>query len=271
MAGFGISALALGRRHSTIAGMHFFDNLATLPPWWMMAVGVFLLAGMVKGVVGLGLPTVAMGLLALRMPPAEAAALLIIPSLVTNLWQMRPWSTLGGVFDRMWPLQAGICAGTALGAFLIGAPAGAWAHVALGVALVVYAGWALSGAQWHVSPGTERWMGPLMGAVTGGVTAGTGVFVVPAVPYLQALGMQRDALIQTMGLCFTVSTLALAAGLAWNGSFSAGDVGWSAVLLIPALCGMQAGTWLRSRLSPVWFRRCLMVGLMLLGASMIAR
>ncbi|WP_226858530.1 sulfite exporter TauE/SafE family protein [Diaphorobacter aerolatus] len=251
--------------------MEISNWTVSTPSWLMVAVAVFVLAGMVKGIVGLGLPTVAMGLLALRMPPAEAAALLIIPSLVTNIWQMRPWGSLGASFSRMWPMQVAICLGTAVGAWLIGAPAGAWANVALGIALVIYAGWALLGAQWRVSPQQERWMGPVVGAITGGVTAGTGVFVIPAVPYLQSLNMQRDELIQTMGLCFTVSTLALAAGLAWNGSFTTGDVGWSAVLLIPAIVGMQIGTWLRSRLSPLWFKRCLMVSLMLLGASMVVR
>ncbi|MGZ8197008.1 MAG: sulfite exporter TauE/SafE family protein, partial [Burkholderiales bacterium] len=46
----------------------------------------FGLAGMVKGVIGMGLPIVAMGLLVLFMPPAQAAAVLVVPSLVTNIW-----------------------------------------------------------------------------------------------------------------------------------------------------------------------------------------
>lgn len=49
-----------------------------------MSLAVFLLAGFVKGVIGLGLPTVAVGLLSLVMPPVQAAALLILPSMVTN-------------------------------------------------------------------------------------------------------------------------------------------------------------------------------------------
>ena len=49
--------------------------------------GAFALAGFVKGVIGLGLPTVSIGLLGLLMTPAEAAAILVVPSLVTNIWQ----------------------------------------------------------------------------------------------------------------------------------------------------------------------------------------
>ena len=57
---------------------------------WLFCAAVFIAAGIVKGVVGLGLPTLSMALLALAMALAQAAALLILPSLVTNVWQMRP-------------------------------------------------------------------------------------------------------------------------------------------------------------------------------------
>lgn len=249
--------------------MPLSDALPLFPSWLAMASLVFLLAGVVKGVVGLGLPTVAMGLLALRLAPAEAAALLVVPSLVTNVWQMRPWGQLAPLARRLAGLLLGVCAGTWLGAWLLGAPAGAWARVALGGALVCYALWSLVGKALHFSQHVQRWLGPVAGVATGLVTAATGVFVVPAVPYLQALGLQRDAFVQAMGLSFSVSTLALAVGLAGNASFTGAALGWSLLMLAPALLGMSLGGWLRQRLSPLWFRRCLMVGLLLLGGHMV--
>src|SRR5262245_4778929 len=54
----------------------------------LFVAAVFALAGLVKGVIGMGLPTVSMGLLAVVMSPLEAAALLVLPSFLTNLWQM---------------------------------------------------------------------------------------------------------------------------------------------------------------------------------------
>lgn len=232
---------------------------------------VFLLAGVVKGVVGLGLPTIAMALLALMMPAAQAAALLIVPSLATNLWQLGRWSTLAPLLRRLAPMQLGVCAGTLGGAWALGAPAGAWATVCLGVALIAYAAWGLAGARLAVGPAAERWLGPVIGALTGLVTAATGVFVIPAVPYLQALGLQRDALVQAMGISFTVSTLALAAGLHANAQFSSASLGASALLLLPALAGMAAGQHLRSRLSPALFRQVFLLSLVLLGMHMIAK
>jgi uncharacterized membrane protein YfcA len=230
-----------------------------------LVVSVFVLAGLVKGVVGLGLPTISMALLSVFMLPAQAAALLVIPSLVTNLWQTRPFSSLTPMLRRVGGMQLGVAVGTLAGAMILGAPAGAWAAVSLGVALVAYSAWTLFGRPFAVPAHAERWLGPLVGALTGLVTAATGVFVVPAVPYLQSLGLARDELIQAMGISFSVSTLALAAGLWLNDSYSLGAVGASLIMLLPALIGMSAGQRLRQSLSPAIFRRCFLVSLAVLG------
>ncbi len=232
---------------------------------------VFMLAGFVKGVVGLGLPTLSMALLALMMPPADAAALLVVPSLLTNLWQARPWHRLGPLLRRLLPMQAGVCAGTLAGAWLWGAPAGAWASLALGLALIAYAAWALEGPPLAVTPRTERRWGAAVGAVTGLVTAATGVFVVPAVPWLQALGLRRDELMQAMGVSFTVSTLALGAGLAASAHASGPVLGLSALMLLPAVAGMALGQALARGISAALFRRVFMGSLWVLGVYMVVR
>ncbi|SHH73331.1 sulfite exporter TauE/SafE family protein [Pollutimonas bauzanensis] len=234
-----------------------------------LVAAVFALAGLVKGVVGLGLPTISMALLALLMTPAQAAALLLVPSLITNLWQARPLRRLAPLLRRIGGMQAGIVAGTLAGALALGAPAGAWATVSLGASLVAYAAWGLFGAPPALAPGKEKWLGPLAGALTGMVTAATGVFVVPAVPYLQALALDRDDLIQAMGISFTVSTVALAAGLWINDSYSAATAGASVVMLAPALAGMYAGQLLRRALSPRVFRYCFLTSLAILGIYQI--
>ncbi|MBS0453893.1 MAG: sulfite exporter TauE/SafE family protein [Proteobacteria bacterium] len=248
-----------------------FSSSSSNLPLLLSVAAVFVLAGLVKGVIGLGLPTISMALLASMMNPAEAAALLVVPSFITNVWQLQPWRSLRDVSWRMAPMQVGVVVGTLGGAWVIGAPVGAWAVVCLGAMLIVYAAWVLAGARLSVAPGSERWLGPVVGASTGLVTAATGVFVVPAVPYLQALGLQKEALIQAMGLSFTVSTVALAAGLCLNGHFPSATVGASLLMLLPALAGMALGTRLRQRISQDRFRKCFLASLLLLGSYMIVR
>jgi len=81
--------------------------------------GAFLLAGFIKGVIGLGMPTVAIGLLGLLMAPAQAAAILVVPSLVTNVWQFAVGGDLFALVRRLWPMLAGICIGTFIGAIAL--------------------------------------------------------------------------------------------------------------------------------------------------------
>jgi uncharacterized membrane protein YfcA len=231
----------------------------------------FVLAGFVKGVIGLGLPTIGIGLLGLAMAPAQAAALLAIPNIVTNGWQIVTGPALRTILVRIWPMLAGICVGVWAGAGLLeqqkGGPATFW----LGVALIAYAALGLKAATLSVPPRLDRWLAPLIGLATGIATAATGVFVLPAVPYLQALGFDKDELVQALGVSFLVSTLALSAGLVGAGTLDLAAAKASLLALLPALAGMAAGQAIRTRISPGAFKLCFFVGLLALGCYLVAR
>lgn len=231
---------------------------------------VFAIAGLIKGVIGLGLPTVSMGLLAIVMPPLQAAAVLVLPSFLTNVWQMAGGPSLPAVARRLWPMLLAACLGTWAGAGLMVGPYAKYGSILLGVALIAYALTGLRSKPFTISASQEIWLGPLTGAITGLITAATGVFVIPSVPYLQALGFSKEELIQALGLAFTVSTIALAVNIAFAGALNFGATGPTLVALVMAFAGMWAGQALRSRLSPEIFRRCFFAGLLLLGVYLAA-
>lgn len=229
---------------------------------WLLVAAIFVMAGFVKGTIGMGLPTLGMGLLGLLMAPAQAAALLLVPSLLTNLWQMLAGGQLLALCRRLWRLLAGVVGGTWLGSVLVPMEEMRYASVVLGVALSCYALAGLLAFRFSVSVAAERRLSPWIGAATGIVTAATGVFVMPAVPYLQALNLDKEELIQALGLSFTVSTLALGASLAHTGVLHAEVAGASLLALLPAMVGMLGGQWLRAKLAPALFRRCFFYGLL---------
>ncbi|HEY2136720.1 MAG TPA: sulfite exporter TauE/SafE family protein [Xanthobacteraceae bacterium] len=232
---------------------------------------VFVLAGFVKGVIGMGLPTVAMGFLTLLMPPAEAATILILPSFVTNVWQLAAGPGLAALLRRIWPMLAAGALATVLGARWLGTVNSAGAVTALGAALMLYALVGLAPLRISLPATAEPWVGPIVGAATGLVTALTGVFVIPAVPYLQALRLDPEDLVQALGLSFTVSTLALAAALASDGHFHGPKLGASLLALAAAFVGMLLGQVLRGRMRPAAFRLWFLFGLMALGADLMLR
>jgi uncharacterized membrane protein YfcA len=231
----------------------------------------FVVAGFVKGVTGMGLPTVAMGVLGTLMLPAQAAALLLLPSFVTNVWQLFAGPSVRGLLKRLWPMMAGIVGGTLAAASFIAGAGGAWAVVGLGAALTLYAAAGLLAWRFSVPARHERWLSPAIGALTGVVTGGTGVFVVPAVPYLQSLALKKEDLVQALGLSFTVSTIALAIGLASEHAFAADELGVSLAAVAPALIGMWIGQRVRGLISPASFRRWFFICLLGLGIQLMAR
>ena len=229
----------------------------------------FLLAGGVKGVVGLGLPTVSIALLSAAFGIEVALPLLVIPSFVTNVWQGAVGGRARALFRRFGVALAIIPATTWVGYHYIFAAAPHSMGRVLGVALIVYAVLGLGAVRFSVPPRLEPTLTPVVGLVNGLLTGVTGTFVIPIVMYLEALGLDRDEIVQMMGMAFSVSTAALAVVLVAHDAYRL-DVGIvSALAIVPAIAGMMLGARVRARLAPAAFRRWLLVGLGCIGLKLI--
>lgn len=244
----------------------------TFAPEVLVLIGAtFLLAGGVKGVIGLGLPSVSLGILAATLDLTTAMALMVMPSLVTNFWQGAVGGHLRMLLVRLWPFFL-----TATVTVWLGAMALSFADLELlsgllGVLLALYAAIALAGWRPVLDGGQELWAGPGFGVVNGVLTGMTGSFVVPGVLFLQAIGLPRDVLVQAMGILFTLSTVALAIALQRH-SFWTADLGLVSLgAVVPALIGMVVGQRLRRSLSETAFRRVFFWSLLALGLYIIAR
>ena len=229
----------------------------------------FAVAGIVKGGVGLGLPPIAMAILVLAMPPVEAASLLVVPSLLTNLWQAVSGAALLSLLRRFWPLLVVAALVTILGTGWLAHGNGDAAILLLGVVLILYAGSALRKITINIDKNTERWLGPVIGGLTGAATAATGVSSVPVVPYFQSLKLNQNDLVQVMGLSFTISTIALAINLSVSHHAPAVFSLASLIAVICAFAGMWVGSFIRRRTNPALFRTIFLWVLLCLGIYLV--
>jgi len=236
----------------------------------IIVCATFLFAGWVKGVVGLGLPTIALALLAATVGLREAIALMLVPAIVTNIWQ----GLTGGAFvtlaRRLWLLLLVACIGVWFGVGILAKGDAALLSGLLGLMICGYAGFSLATPQ---IPPPGRWEGllsPVAGAIGGFVAGLTGSFI-PGILYLQALGLSRDHLVQALGISFTVLTVALAAAFTRQDLMTVDLWLMSAVAVAPAALGMVLGQALRRRLSEVLLRRVFFSALLLLGAYLAIR
>jgi uncharacterized membrane protein YfcA len=262
--------------------------------WALCAVaGVFLAGGVVKGGIGLGLPTVSIGLMAIWMPVEQAAGILILPVILTNIWQVLAGTALKLVLIRLWTMLVAMMIGSAAAAILIASANQALAAGLLGTMLIIYAALALSGARFSVPVRMEGVWNPVIGLATGLISGATAIFVIPAVPYLQSLHfasggpgreddptdptratdvtMIKDALIQSLGVTVLVASVGLAIGLGAKGSLPLGAAVPGLIGTATAILGMVAGRKIRNRMSLEVFRRWVLSALLVLGVVMVAR
>lgn len=236
----------------------------------VLAFVALAIAGFAKGIVGLGLPPIAMGLLVLAMSPVEAAATMVVPALLTNLLQAFRGPQLRPLLKRLWlPLFLSAAATLAFAGAL--SARADLAIAILGALLLVYGAYSLRTPAIALSQRAERWLGPVSGVATGFVTAFTGVSSMPSVPFLQSIGLGRDAFVQAMGLFFLVSAVALIAALGVSGSFEGIAPANVVVASLAAFGGMAAGSRLRRTMDETVFRKVFLWGLILLGLYLTVR
>jgi len=233
-------------------------------------IGVFALAGMIKGTIGLGLPAVAMGLLTLFISPFQAATLLIVPSMVTNIWQLFAEGRVLRLVRRFWSLLIGIIVGSIWSVFPTLGHGEFQSEALLGGMLTLYGLYGLFAKNMPNLAPYEKYLSPVIGYLGGALTVATGVIVIPVVPFLQSLHLKRDDLVQSLGLAFTVSTLCLAVFLQQNRIEAMPfDYKMALIALFPALVGMWLGTKIRYRIPEQKFRKVFFCGLVIFGGYMV--
>lgn len=236
----------------------------------ILIVLCFLFAGIIKGVIGLGLPTVSLALLTVAIDLPTAMALLLVPSFVTNLWQASFGGNARVILLRIWPFLLMATSTIWIGARALNHFELSLLSALLGILLVAYSGANLSGLSLSISSGQEKWSGPLFGIANGILTGMTGSFVVPGVMFLQAIGLSREALIQAMGILFALSTLVLGLALKSNDLLTIEHGLHSSMGLLPAIAGMLLGQQIRLSISEKLFRKLFFCALLMLGAYIIA-
>jgi uncharacterized protein len=228
-------------------------------------LAVFLLAGAVKGLVGLGLPTITIALTSLVLPLTEAVALIALPTIITNVWQAAVGGNFGRIVRRQWPLIATLATTLYLTMWLVGRKGPDWAFLVLALVLIVYGGLGLLRIRLHIHGDLERPLAPVIGTVSGFVAGLVGVPIIPLMPYLQGLDIRPAELVQTLGVVLCATSLTLTVSLLNFGLLDGPRAMVSAIAVAPALAGMWLGQQVRLRLSVEQFRQAVFWALLLTG------
>ncbi len=240
---------------------------------WAIVIAITLGAGFVKGAVGFAMPMIMISGFATVLPPDLSLAALILPTLVTNVWQggrdglRAAWDSVRDF--RLYLAAIAVC--IAASAQLVNIlPQGAL-FLAIGLPIVAFAAMQLMRLTFTVPPRHRRAADIGIGAFSGAVGGLSGVWGPPTVAYLTALGTDKRASMRIQGVIYGAGSVILAAAHLKSGVLNATTLPVSAALVIPALLGTWIGFQVHDRMDPARFRRWTQIVLLIAGLNLVRR
>lgn len=231
----------------------------------------FLLAGSVKGILGFGFPIIALVILTLTVGLLDALAIIIVPTLATNIWQALSGPHLQAIWRRMRIYFVVAAIAVLLTARYLTSANVNLLTALLGAVLFFFALSRLCNVHFTVPREKERLLSVMLGTINGALTGLTGSFMVPSVLYMQALGFPKDMLVQAMGVFFALSTLMLTISLGSSNLINVEEIRLSGLALIPSFTGVFIGRWMRGQVDEAVFQKLFLFSVLALGAFLIWR
>jgi hypothetical protein len=235
------------------------------------AISGLLFAGIVKGATGIGYSSCALPFLVASIGLKPAIVLLVVPAMASNIAVLLTAGSLACAVRRFWPLYVATLPGILAGLVLL-----MWAdkrvptHI-LGVIISAYAIQAWLKPSFELQPKAARAAQVPVGLLNGLLTGFTGSQVMPLMPYMLALKLEAGLFVQAVNIAVVIASLFLGLGLWATGMMAAPDLGLSILAVVPALSGVQLGTWARQHIPPGQLRTFVLAVLFFIGLTLIAR
>jgi uncharacterized membrane protein YfcA len=229
------------------------------------------LGGLLKGVVGLGLPLVAMPLLTFAVPLKTAVALVLVPIFVTNTAQSFQAGLFRPTLRRFWPAMAIMTVVLAISAQALVTIDQRILYAIIGVTLVSLTLTLRYRPSLQILPAQERWAGPLSGFASGVLGGFTGIYGPPLMLYLASLRLKKSEFVVAISQFFVAGNLGLTIGLYGFGGAGLDELLLSAAATVPTYVGLWLGQRVHARLDESRFTAVLYVVYLATGASFLIR
>lgn len=227
--------------------------------------------GLVKGIIGVALPVVAVPIMTTAVTVPQAVALLAMPILAANLWQGGSMAHFAVTVRRFWSLLATLVVGLVIGTSLLVSIDADALYVTVGLAIIAIAAAQLLAPRFAVAARHERWLSPLVGGVGGLLGGLAGMFGAAIATYMIALRLPRDVFIASTAVAFLCAGIPLAALLLIRGVYDLTLFLLSLGACLPVFGGLLLGEAIRRRVDPKGFRTVVLGALVLIGLDMLRR
>ena len=228
-------------------------------------------AGFVKGLIGFGLPIVALSILSLFIPIEFALALIVFPIFATNFVLAIQGGQIKTVLLRFWPLILSLSIGLFLSAQILVGIKEQSLYLVLGSIIIfllvidAFKGRVAIPSKWER---TISFPIGLLSGIVGGISTSYGP---PIVLFLTALNLPKELFISVLGTILCCGSIALAIAFGSVNILNADNLLWSILAIIPCIIGLWIGGKLRHKIPQKLFYRLILGALTLIAFSLINR
>jgi len=236
----------------------------------VVTIGLFA-GGFTKGFSGIGLPLMAVPVMSLAIDLTLAVALMPIPIVITNIWQIYSSTRLGWAATRFWLLLVCIPVGTFIGVKILSSVDPRWLAGIIGSITVVFSVLTQFKTDWHLSDFHSRWLAPIVGFTAGLIGGISSFFAPPLVMYLMALQLSKEAFVGAIGLMYLIGAIPMVFSLAYFDVLGPRDFLVSTLAAVPVFLGQMLGQSMRGFVADEKFRRVVLAVLLLAGLNLVRR
>ena len=230
-----------------------------------------LCGGVIKGTLGVGLPLFAVPVMSLFISSTQAIALVSIPVLFSNIWQVWQEGSLKTSLKRFWPLMLTQAILTVCSVYWTLSFTVSELNRVLAFALILAVVLMAFKPQFDVSPRRERWVSACVGmcsGMLGAVSSLTGPIIIT---YMMALRLSREQFMGGISIVYFFGSLPLYSAMFYYDRMGVGEVGLSLLALLPMAAGLYLGRFLGRYISEKAFRQVLFAYLLSMAALLVWR
>lgn len=237
----------------------------------LLALLVFLLAGTVKGVLGIGLPTISISMLAQFVDPRVAIAFLLLPALITNMWQIYRGGQIKRSALKLWPFVITMAVVMFISSLFAARASTKVLVLGIGIMVVLWTITSLIKSPPRIPVHLDRPVQFFLGAVAGAMGGLTAMWSPPMVIYLLSTKCDKEDFVRFTGFLILCGTVPLTIGYLLNGLLDKKLAIASLMMIVPTLIGFTIGEYLRRFLGGQQFQKAVLVVFCLMGLNLIRR